>query len=131
MSWRAARTPWLRARARPKRAARLAHHAQVQGRVRRFEGRLGTVVDDHHLEQRARVGLPFQRRERDGEFAAALVAGHDHRDAERGANAAGRSRARPMAGQSLPRTRAGGGTPGRAVRAGWRREPFTAASACS
>ena len=64
-------------------AARLAHDAQLQRRVRRrIEGRLGAVVNDHHLEQRARVGLPFQRRQRDGEFAPALVAGHDHRDAE-------------------------------------------------
>ena len=81
---RGARTGVSRPR-EPKPAPLLAHQPDVErGRGRDRQGRAGTVIDDHDLEQVPRVDLPLQPRECQRERLGRLETGHDDADRKGG-----------------------------------------------
>ena len=69
--------------------ALLTHHPDVQrDRPWRFQGRLGPVVDDYHLEQIPRIGLALERRQRPPQRVGGGLPGwDDHADRQGGCEA--------------------------------------------
>ena len=96
----------------PEPAPLLAHRPHGQRcRGGDAERRVGTVVDDDDLEQRARIVLPLEPREGERERPRRLEAGHDDADREGGPE---RRRRRhrdpaPVVAAHRRRARAGGG----------------------